>query len=501
MNNIRINDEFSISTQLTRNVNKEGEMTVDNIESIPQRNQIETSIINEEAIQQYNIKKMTKGLSLPTTDNEIKMKLRQLGEPIILFGEKTYERAERLKEIVEQIIQTHKGITENLKKIFSTSNQSTSNTQQITDEEFYIEGTKNLLNMRKEILMYSLPRSAYRLSLSKQRELMVSKVDKNNEWSSYLSSHSSFEFTSSQIADERGCSKGSIAPLDELYGVANWSGNCTIFSTKDLHPITRLVGHTDRVNSLIFNPGYKNTINEKGPNVLTASNDCTLRLWSLDTFLPNQRSFAFKGHEDKVNYAEFHPLLTIIGSCSNDRTFRIWDIVKREEVLLQEGHTSGVTTLSFQNDGALVATGDLGGIGLVWDLRSGKNIRHLLGHAKQIMKIKFAKNCYEVISVSEDNSIRVWDLRKDKTLFTIPAHKDAICDIQLDKSSGDYDNRFALTASFDSTIKMWDMRDWALVNTYQAMIDDKFTSVDISSDGKKMITTSLGKTIKMWELL
>ena len=51
MNNIRINDEFSISTQLTRNVNKEGEMTVDNIESIPQRNQIETSIINEEAIQ------------------------------------------------------------------------------------------------------------------------------------------------------------------------------------------------------------------------------------------------------------------------------------------------------------------------------------------------------------------------------------------------------------------------------------------------------------------
>ena len=43
------------------------------------------------------------------------------------------------------------------------------------------EGTNNLLNMRKEILMYSLPRSAYRLSLSKQRELMVSKVDKNNE--------------------------------------------------------------------------------------------------------------------------------------------------------------------------------------------------------------------------------------------------------------------------------------------------------------------------------
>ena len=385
MNNIRINDDFSISTQPTRNINRDGEMTIENIESIPQRNQEDTSIINEEAIQQYNIKKISKGLALPTTDNEIKMKLRQLGEPIILFGEKTYERAERLKEIVEKIIETNKGITEKLKKILSTSNLSNSNNQPIPDEEFYIEGTNSVLNMRKEILMYSLPRSAYRLSTARQKELIVSKVEKNNEWSSYLSLHSSFEFTSSQIADERGCSKGSIAPFDELYGVANWSGNCTIFSTKDLHPITKLVGHTDRVNSIIFNPGYKKTINEKGPNVLTASNDCTLRLWSLDNSLPNQRSFAFKGHEEKVNYAEFHPLLTIIGSCSNDRTFRIWDIVKREEVLLQEGHSSGVTTLSFQNDGALVATGDLGGIGLVWDLRSGKIIRHLIGHAKRIM--------------------------------------------------------------------------------------------------------------------
>ena len=48
---------------------------------------------------------------------------------------------------------------------------------------------------------------------------------------------------------------------------------------------------------------------------------------------------------------------------------------------------------------------------------------------------------------------------------------------------------------------MWDMRDWSVVSTYTAMSDDKFTSVDITKDGKKMIATSMGKSIKMWTLI
>ena len=47
---------------------------------------------------------------------------------------------------------------------------------------------------------------------------------------------------------------------------------------------------------------------------------------------------------------------------------------KKKEILVQEGHSGPIYTLAFQNDGSLLATGDLHGVGLVWDLRSGKNI-------------------------------------------------------------------------------------------------------------------------------
>jgi U4/U6 small nuclear ribonucleoprotein PRP4 len=81
-----------------------------------------------------------------------------------------------------------------------------------------------------------------------------------------------------------------------------------------------------------------------------------------------------KAHEDTVNAVEFHPMGLHIASGSHDRTWRLWDIENKKELLTQEGHAGPIYSLAFQQDGSLLASGDLHGIGLVWDLRSGKNI-------------------------------------------------------------------------------------------------------------------------------
>jgi U4/U6 small nuclear ribonucleoprotein PRP4 len=63
-----------------------------------------------------------------------------------------------------------------------------------------------------------------------------------------------------------------------------------------------------------------------------------------------------------------------VASGSHDRTWRLWDLAKKKEILVQEGHAGPIYTLSFQADGALLASADLHGVCLVWDLRSGKAI-------------------------------------------------------------------------------------------------------------------------------
>jgi U4/U6 small nuclear ribonucleoprotein PRP4 len=53
----------------------------------------------------------------------------------------------------------------------------------------------------------------------------------------------------------------------------------------------------------------------------------------------------------------FHPSGRYLGSASYDGTWRLWDVEKSQELLLQEGHSKEVYALAFQNDGALVASG------------------------------------------------------------------------------------------------------------------------------------------------
>jgi len=41
-------------------------------------------------------------------------------------------------------------------------------------------------------------------------------------------------------------------------------------------------------------------------------------------------------------------------------------------------------------DGSLLFTGDLGGFGMIWDLRTGKGILPLVGHVKGIISCDFS---------------------------------------------------------------------------------------------------------------
>lgn len=93
-----------------------------------------------------------------------------------------------------------------------------------------------------------------------------------------------------------------------------------------------------------------------GPNISTCSLDTEIKLWSFNPELKIQKCATFKGHEERVNHVEFHPIGKIIASASNDKTLRLWDIETKKEIMLQEGHAANVNILSFQNDGALMVS-------------------------------------------------------------------------------------------------------------------------------------------------
>lgn len=54
----------------------------------------------------HDLERRARSLPIPTTDREVRVRLREMGEPICLFGEEAGDRRERLrKRVVEYYIQ------------------------------------------------------------------------------------------------------------------------------------------------------------------------------------------------------------------------------------------------------------------------------------------------------------------------------------------------------------------------------------------------------------
>jgi len=210
------------------------------------------------------------------------------------------------------------------------------------------------------------------------------------------------------------------------------------------------------VNHIKFHPRATIDLPENGPNIGTASADGRVRLWTLNPEYEFQQSIVFKGHEDRVNYMEFHPTGKYFGSSSHDMTWRFWDIETQKELCCQEGHIAAIYPMSFQNDGALCVTGDLNGVVNTWDLRTGKSILSFVAHRRQCIAAKFLPNSYQVATGGDDNQIKIWDLRKKSCVNIIPAHFKLISGVFFEPEEGKY----MMSTSYDGRCKIYNTHDW-----------------------------------------
>merc|ERR1712139_585004 len=62
------------------------------------------------------------------------------------------------------------------------------------------------------------------------------------------------------------------------------------------------------------------------------------------------------------------------------------------------------------------------------------------------------------------------------------------------------DGQFALSASWDKTMRLWDMNTGATVRTFQGHAKDVFSAA-FSGDNRQIVSGSRDKTIKLWNTL
>ncbi|CAH3109932.1 unnamed protein product [Porites lobata] len=437
----------------------------------------QTSERHQELLAEFERRKKARAITVPTGDASVKARLRELGEPITLFGEGPPERRDRLRKLLSEL-------GEDVPK--KEEDEKEKQEPELEEEVWYHEGSPELKVARLWIAKYSLPRSCERL---KQMRIQQARPDpekaaKMQELHRKLRGLNNF---CSQIGDDRPLSFCQFSPDSKILATASWSGLCKLWSIPDCEPIAVLRGHNERVGSIVFHPQATLSLDETGPCMASCDADGVVLLWSLnmDTPLAN-----IEGHEKRVSRVAYHPSGRFLASCCFDYSWRLWDLEQLKEVLHQEGHSREVYNIAFQIDGSLAATCGLDGRGLVWDLRTGQCVMSLDGHLKKVLGIDFARDGYRIATGSEDQKIMIWDLRKRQSVYTVPAHTNLISHVKF------YDD-YLISASYDTTIKVWSHPGWAPLKTLTGH-EQKISCVDVSPDGQYVVSSSFDRTFKLW---
>ena len=123
-----------------------------------------------------------------------------------------------------------------------------------------------------------------------------------------------------------------------------------------------LSGHDSTISSIISQADE--------PQIITGSQDTTVKLWDLGTAAPIS---TLTNHKKGVRALALHSQEYTFVSGGADK-LRIWSCPKGVHLRSLEGHNSIINALALNHDGVLASGGDNGSLYL-WDYKSGYNFQ------------------------------------------------------------------------------------------------------------------------------
>ena len=137
----------------------------------------------------------------------------------------------------------------------------------------------------------------------------------------------------------------------------------------------------------------------------------------------------------------------------------------------------------------------LDSFGRVWDLRSGRCVYFLEGHSDGILSAVWSDNGCHMATGSSDNTAKIWDLRYKQCIYTIPAHQSSVTAVKFQPGF----SQFIMTASYDRKTKIWAHPTWTPIKEMSEHTE-KIMHADISQDCKYIATCSYDKQVKLWDI-
>ncbi|KAH9810582.1 WD40-repeat-containing domain protein [Melampsora americana] len=256
-----------------------------------------------------------------------------------------------------------------------------------------------------------------------------------------------------------------------------------------IHFLT-LTGHQKGINELT----WSNDSNLIG----SASDDLTLKIWSIDWIDRSYNPKTLIGHSNFVYCLKFHPLGTLIVSGSFDESIKIWNTSNKKLIRTLLGHSEVVSSLDFSKDGSVIVSASFDGLTRLWDTATGQCLKTLVvdeeTHAP-VSFVAFTPNSNYLLTCALDSIVRLWDYKTKEgtivksfkghtnTKYSIPAKVMAI---------GNEGKAIVIMGSEDGKIWIWDLQSREIVQILDAHSDSVICIETFNDQSNHQIFLSSG---------